>query len=65
MHMEIHFLKRGENIFLCNQYQEKIVVKVAGNGERVGCHGTRCQIGLTSCWFDFVFQKREGIAISL
>lgn len=39
--------------------------EVIGSGESLGSHIIHCQRGLTRCEFDFVFQKRESVAISL
>lgn len=39
--------------------------EVAGSGESLDSNRIHCQRGLTRCEFDFVFQKRESVAISL
>lgn len=39
--------------------------EVVGSGESLGSNRIHCQRALTRCEFDFVFQKRESVAISL
>jgi len=64
MRMEIQFLKRGE-FFSGVMNISKNNSEVVGNGERLGSNRIRCRRGLTRCWFDFVFRKRESVVISL
>lgn len=64
IHMEIQFLKKG--IFFSSVMSiSKNNSEVAGSGESLDSNRIHCQRGLTRCEFDFVFQKRESVAISL
>lgn len=64
MHMEIQFLKRGF-FFSGVMSVSKNNGEVVGSGESLGSNRIHCQRGFTRCEFDFIFQKRECVAISL